>query len=326
MAELLPAFEDEPVVNDLIDLLVSPEGNSKDKNSDEKQSPASIDSEEENLVKKMESSFGSVPVAKQNVTSLLSDLRKLVKTESNSKAKKLFDDLENILDINYKTNTELLTTCFNASNKLQSPWKISSGSIERFDKSSIDQNEEENGRVSSQEKLCNNERSLPDVNCKLVDTSQDTVSIEKSSVTSSSSKSSSEDHMSISHSSDITEHSERIKEEDNQVDKKIVAELLVNLQKLLSGQAEADTMQLLKNIGNLALNTALNNDNENEVQANCTGKQTIQQTTPVRDPLESGRSAHSAKVANRRSLESKSKVSKYLLASTIILIICLCVT
>ncbi|EGI65574.1 hypothetical protein G5I_05964 [Acromyrmex echinatior] len=136
MSELLPAFEDEPVVNDLIDLPVSPERNLKDiKNSDTKQSPASVDSAEENIFKEMESPFTNSSVVKQNITSLLLDLRKLVK-ESNPKAKKLLDDLENILDINYKNNTELLVTCFNTSNKSQSSLKISSESIERFNKSS----------------------------------------------------------------------------------------------------------------------------------------------------------------------------------------------
>lgn len=310
MSELLPAFEDEPVVNDLIDLPVSPKGNSKDiKNSDTKQSSASIDSAEENIFKEMELPFTDSSVVKQNVTSLLSDLRKLVK-ESNPKAKKLLDNLENILDINYKNNTELLVTCFNTSNKSQSSQKISSESIERFDKSSTDKSEEEDDKILSPEKLCNDEKSLPDIN-KLKDTSQDVVSIEKSSNTSSSCKDNSEDCISTSN---LSEHSKH-KEKDNQVDKKVAIELLVNLKKLLSGQTEdAMTVKLLKNIGR-ALNTALNST-ENEMQANYTEKQNIQQATPVRNPPESGRNVHSSalstKVAHRRSLESKSKVSKYL--------------
>jgi len=316
MSELLPAFEDEPVVNDLIDLPVSPERNLKNiKNSDKMQSPASIDSTDENLFKKMELPFTGVTVVKENITSLLSDLRKLVKTESNPEAKKILDNLENILDINYKNNTELLVTCFNTSNKSQSLQKIPSESIERFDKSSADKSEEESDKISSQKKLCN-EKSK---NYKLEDTSQDIISIEKSSVTSSSCKDNSEDHMST-HSSDITDHNKHTKEKDNQVDKKIAVELLVNLQKLLSGQAEDDTIiQLLKNIGK-ALNTALNNSTENEIQANCTGKQNIQQITSVRNPPKSDRNIHSSalstKVGHRRSLESNSKVSKYLLSFT----------
>lgn len=314
MSELLPAFEDEPVV-DLIDLPVSPKGNSRDiRNNDKKQSPASIDSAEENLLKEMELPFSSnVSAVKQNITLLLSDLRKLVKTENNPEAKKLFDDLENILDVNYKNNTELLVTCLNTSNKSRSPQKITSD-CERFDKSNINKSEEESDKVSSQEKLCNNEKSLPNVNYKLEDTSQDIVSSDKSSVTSSSCRDNSEDHTNITNSSDITEHS---KEKDNQVDKKIAVELLINLQKLLSGQAEDDTtIQLLKNIGK-ALNTALNNNIESEMQVNCTRKQKIQYTAPVRAP-ESDHNVHSSafstKVAHRRSLEPKSKVSKSLLS------------
>jgi len=319
MSELLPAFEDEPVVNDLIDLPVSPEGKLKDiKNSDKKQSSASIDSTDENLFKKMESPLTGDAVVKENITSLLSDLRKLVKTESNPEAKKILDNLENILDINYKNNTELLVTCFNASNKSQSLQKISSESIERFDKSSADKSEEESDKISSQEKLFN-EKS--DENYKVEDISQDITNIEKSSVTSSSCKDNSEDHMSTTHSSDITEHNKHTKEKDNQVDKKVAVELLVNLQKLLSGQAEDNTViQLLKNIGK-ALNTALNNNTENKIQANCTGKRNIQRTTPVRNPPESDRNVHSSalstNVGHRRSLEPNSKVSKYLLSFTI---------
>lgn len=310
IAELLPAFEDE-IVDDLIDLPVSPEGNSRDiRNDDKKQSPASIDSTEENLLKEMESPFDNVSIIKQDVTSLLLDLRKLIKTESNElKAKELLDNLENILNINYKNNTELLVTCLNTSNKSRSPQKISLDNIEKFDKSNTDKSEEQNGKVLSQEKFCDNEKS-PDINDISGDTSQDIISSDKSSVTSSC-KDNNEDNMN-STNSNLTEHNG--KEKDNQVDKKIAIELLVNLQKLLSGQAEDNTtMQLLKNIGK-ALNIALNNNIENEMQANCTKKQNIQHTTPRR-ALESNRNAHSStlskKVAHRRSLEPKSKVSKF---------------
>ncbi|KYM81861.1 hypothetical protein ALC53_07653 [Atta colombica] len=303
ISELLPAFEDEPVVNDLIDLPMSPEGNLKYiKSSDTKQSPASIDSAEENIFKEMESPFTDSSVVKQNITSLLSNLRKLVK-ENNPKAKELLDDLENILDINYKNNTELLVTCFNTSNKSQSSLKISSESIERFNKSSTGE-EKEDGKILFSEKLCSDEKSLPDINT-LKDISQDIVSIEKSSNMSLSCKDNSEDCMSTSN---LSEHS-KYKEKDNQVDKKVAIELLINLKKLLSGQAE-DTMtiKLLKNIGR-ALNTALNST-ENEIQANYIEKQNIQQTTPVRNRQESGRNVHSSacstKVAHR-SLESNSK-------------------
>ncbi|XP_011685031.1 PREDICTED: uncharacterized protein LOC105448247 isoform X2 [Wasmannia auropunctata] len=299
MSELLPAFEDEPVVNNLIDLPGSPEGHLKNiQNSDKKQSSASIDSAEE-LFKKMESSLTDAPAVKQDVTSLLSDLRKLVKTESNPEAKKLLDNLENILDINYKNNTELLMSCFNVPNKSsRSPQKVSSESIERFDKSSVDKSEDTSGKASFQEKLCNAEKSLSDTTSKSEDTSRDALSIEKSF---SSCKDNNEDRTSTTHSSD----------KDNQVDKKVAIELLVNLRKLLSGQAEDDvTMQLLKNIGKV-LNTALNNGTESETRANCTGRQNIQQTTPVRKPPESARDVHSSalstKVAQRRSLEPKSK-------------------
>lgn len=309
ISELLPAFEDE-VVDDLIDLPVSPEGNLKDIKNNYKEQ-ASINDTEQNLLKKVESPFTDV---KQDVTSLLADLRKLIKTENNPpKAKELLDNLENILNINYKNNTELLVTFLNTSNKSRSPQKISLDGIEKFDKSNTDKSEEESDKILSQEKLCNNEKSL-DINCILKNTSQD-ISSDKSSVTSSSCKDNNEDSTNTSNSSDLTEYNKYGKEKDNHVDKKIAVELLINLQKLLSGQSEDNTtMQLLKNIGKV-LNIALNNNIENEMKANCTRKQNIQQTTSVRG-LESSRnarsSAHSTKVAHRRSLEPKSKVSKSL--------------
>ncbi|XP_024879202.1 uncharacterized protein LOC112459375 [Temnothorax curvispinosus] len=307
MSALLPAFDDEPVVDDLIDLPVSPEGYSRDiKNNDKRQSSTSSDSAEENLLKKLE--FTGVSVVKQDVSSLLSDLRKLINAESNTEAKKLLDNLENILDVNYKNNTELLVTCLNISNKSQSSQKMPLDSIERSDKSSTDKSEEGSDKVSSLEKLCNKEKS-PDINCTPENTSQDIVSSsQKSSVTSSSCKDSNEDRS--ANSSDLTEHSKLDKEKDDQVDKKIAVELLINLQKLLSGQTEDDaTIQLLKTIGKV-LNTALNNNIGNEMQANCTRKQNVQQTTPVR-ASQSGRNAYSSalstRVAQRRSLEPKSK-------------------
>ncbi|XP_077266307.1 uncharacterized protein LOC143899700 [Temnothorax americanus] len=311
MSALLPAFDDEPVVDDLIDLPVSPEGYSRDiRNDDKRQSSTSSDSAEENLLKKLESPFTGVSVAKRDVSSLLSDLRKLIKAESNTEAKKLLDNLENILNVNYKNNTELLVTCLNISNKSQSSQKMSSDRIERSDKLSTDKSEEGSDKASFSEKLRNNEKS-PDINCTPENTSQDIVSgSQKSSVTSSSCKDSNEDRTSSANSSDLTERSKLDKEKDDQVDKKIAVELLINLQKLLSGQAEDDaTIQLLKNIGKV-LNTALNNNIGNEMQATCPRKQNVRQTTPVR-ASQSGRNAYSSalstRVAQRRSLEPKSK-------------------
>ncbi|XP_011865634.1 PREDICTED: uncharacterized protein LOC105560805 isoform X2 [Vollenhovia emeryi] len=296
MSELLPAFEDEPVVNDLIELPVSPGGNSKDVGSNgEKESPASVGSTEENLWKILESSFTGVTAVKQDVPSLLSDLRKLIKTESNPEAKKLLDNLENMLDIKYKDNTELLATYLNASDESPSPRKEPSDSA---DKSII--NKSEGGKESSREKLCKT-GELPDVNYTSVDTSRDNVSSEKLSATSSSCKGDNEDRASTANSSE---------ERDSLIDKKIAVELLINLQKLLSGQAEDDTtIQLLKNIGK-ALNVAVNNNVTTKTPASCTREQIARPTVPAR-ASGSGCNAHSSelsvKVAHRRSLESKSK-------------------
>ncbi|XP_012539729.1 uncharacterized protein LOC105838594 [Monomorium pharaonis] len=326
MSELLPAF-DEPAVDNLIHLPSSPEEYSRDRSNDKKQSPASIDSTEKNSLKEL--SFTSVSVVKQDITLLLLDLRKLVKPESNPEAKKLLDNLEDILNVNYKNNTELLAACLNASNKSQSLQKTSSDSIEKFDKSSTDKSLKEEKNKISQEMICNNEKSLSDVNYKdLEDTSQNIS--EKSSITAC--KNNDETRKNITDSSDLSEDSKskeyEVKERDSQVDKKIAVELLVNLKKLLSGQFEDDTtIQLLKNIGKV-LNIALNNPEsgmqtdctrkqnivlnnpESEMETDCTRKQNIQQTTPVRARKSDSNvhsSALSTKVTHRRSLELKSK-------------------
>ncbi|XP_011643221.1 GATA zinc finger domain-containing protein 14-like isoform X2 [Pogonomyrmex barbatus] len=317
MSELLPAFEDEPVVDNLIDLPVSPKTDVRNvDNSDEKQSPSSIDSMERNLLEEIKSPFADVPVVKQTVTSLLSDLRKLIKTENNSEAKKLLDNLENILDINYKNNTELLLACFNTSNKTQSLQKTpSSESVERSEKSITDKSEEENEneKISLKEKFNNNEKLLPNTDNKLKDSSQDTISSGNSSVIPSSSKDNSENNTNTTNSPDITKLNKSIIEKDNQMDKNVAVQLLINLKKLLSGQAEDDTtIQLLKNIGK-ALNTALNNSIENKEQTSYSEEQNIQQySTPIRVP-ESDCNAHTSallKASHRQNLESKSKTGK----------------
>ncbi|KAL0121646.1 hypothetical protein PUN28_006863 [Cardiocondyla obscurior] len=299
MSELLPAFEEIPVAHNLIDLPVSPEGNSKDITyDDKKQSSTSTDSGDENFLKKLESPFTDNVAVQQDVTSLLSNLREIIKTENNAEAKKLLDNLENVLDINCKNNTELLVTYLNTSNKSSSQ-QISLD--EKFNNLSIDKSKEENGKITPEEKFCNNEKS--NVNHASEAVSRCIVNRDKSSVTSLSCEDD-KNRADRANTPDSTKHNKHVEEKDNHVDKKIAIELLINLKKLLNGQAKDDTtMELLKNIGK-ALKTALNDNNENEMQTNCIVKQNVQQTTPVRTS-ESGR--NSVKVTHRRSLESKPK-------------------
>ncbi|CAL1682192.1 unnamed protein product [Lasius platythorax] len=307
MSELLPAFEDDLVVDNLIELPISPEENSKGiRSNDKKQSPTSIDNVDKNSLKEMEPQFTDC-VKQTVIISLLSDLRKLIKVENNSEVDKLLDNLENALDSNCKNNTELLVTCLNISNELQSPQKISSDIVEKSEVTNTDKSDEESGKVSSKEEISNAEKLPSDISCRLEDTSSQatTISSDNLSVKPSSYKDNSENH----HSPKEV-HTNCAKEKDNQPDEKLAVELLMNLGKLLSGQAEdATTMQLLKCIGK-ALNVASNNSKiENEIQLDK--MHSIQPTTPIK-ASESGCNEHSSilstKAKHRRSFETKSKL------------------
>ncbi|XP_012233947.1 serine-rich adhesin for platelets-like [Linepithema humile] len=300
MSELLPAFEDEPVVDNLIELPVSPEKSIEDsKNNSKKQSFVNID---ENSLKETSSELSTSNIKQTIVTSLLSDLKKIVKTEDNPEANKLFNNLEKALNVNCKNNTELLMTYLNISNELQSPQKTLSEDVERSEKTNTDKNEEKNEKISD-ENLCNNEKLPLDINKKFGNTSETaTVSDNSSSIKSSSCKDNSENDLDINSSKENTGCAE---EENNQTDEKLAIELLMSLGKLLSGQTEdVTTMQLLKNIGK-ALNVVSNSSKiESEVQTDRK-IHNVQQTSVKAS--ESDRTSHSTKTAHRRSLQLESK-------------------
>lgn len=310
MSELLPAFEDDLIVDNLIELPISSEENSRIiKNSDKDQS-LSNDNVDENSLKQIKSQFTDC-VKQTVVTSLLTDLRKLVKAENNPEVDKLLDNLENALGSNCKNNTELLVTCLNISNELQSPQKISSD-IEKSELTNTGKSEEESEKISSKEEICNTDKST-DVNCKLENTSQTTtISSDNLSVKPSSFKDIDENNVNITNSFKETDIN-YIK--DNQPDEKLAVELLMNLGKLLSGQVEdATTMQLLKCIGK-ALNVASNNYKiESQTQLDSNKMHDIQQITPIK-ASKSNHDTHSSilstKVQHRRSLERNTKVSEF---------------
>ncbi|XP_011350072.2 uncharacterized protein LOC105286669 [Ooceraea biroi] len=307
MSDLLPAFEDEPVVHNLIELPVSPEKNSKDAIKDDKQHiSTSMNNAKENSLKGIVSQFTDcVPTVKQTiVTSLLSDLKKLLKAENNTEVNKLVDDLE--IALGAKNNTELLITCLNISNELQSPRK--SSSAESSEKTSVDKGKDESGKISSEGEVCNGEKSLSDITHKLENTSQAAVAASDNDVSAQTSpcKDNSR-NLNDTNAPKVAVNTSYIEQQNNQLDEKLAVELLMNLRKLLRGQADdAATIQILKNIGK-ALNIASNICKlENEQRMNCDRKRNIQQTTPVKD-VGSDRVAHLANATHRRSFDSKSK-------------------
>ncbi|XP_014469962.1 PREDICTED: uncharacterized protein LOC106741974 isoform X2 [Dinoponera quadriceps] len=254
MSDLLPAYEDEAVDN-LIELPISPEKNLKVDRSNVSKQSTNIDSAVENFLKEMEPQFADdVSTVRQTmVTTLLMDLKKLIKAENNSQASKLIDNLENVLGVKYKNNTELLAS-LNASDKSE---KFGTSDDKLDDTKQSDEasnkSQKENEEISSVDKICNNENSLPHISHELEDATQVTTGRSYNSLTGiSSCNNDSENCFNVTDSPKTalkTSHS----------DEKLAVELLVNLGKLLSGQSEdAVTLKLLKSIGK-ALNVVSNN-------------------------------------------------------------------
>lgn len=309
MSELLPAFEDDLMVDNLIELPILSEENSGIIKNTNKEQSLSNDNVDENSLKQIEPQFTDC-VKQTVVTSLLTELRKLVKAENNSEVDKLLDNLENALGSNCKNNTELLVTCLNISNELRSPQKISSD-IEKSEVTSTDKSEEESEKILSKKEICNTEK-LSDMNHKLENTSQTTTISDDLSVKPSSYKDNDEGNLNITNSSKETGIN-YVKNKDNQPDEKLAVELLMNLGKLLSGQVEdATTMQLLKCIGK-ALNIANNYKIESETQLSSNKMHNIQQITSIK-ASKSDHNTHSSilstKAEHRRSFERNPKVSK----------------
>jgi len=308
MSELLPAFEDEPIVDNLIELPVSPEGNSKGTVKDDKKDiSTSVDNTMENSLKKIASQFiDCVPTVEQTVvSSLLADLKKLLKTENNTEINKLIGDLEIALGTNCKNNTELLITCLNISDELQSPEK--SNVAESSEKTNMDKSRNESGKISSE--TSNSEKSLSDMTHKSENMSQAVIAASDDDVSAQASlcKNNSGNPTDI----DASKLSTSYTEEHDKSDEKLAMDLLMNLGKLLRGQAEDDvTMQLLKNIGK-TLNAASNVCKfENEQQTNRDKKHppdNIHQITSIKT-AGSDCVAHLASTTQRRSFNSRPKV------------------
>lgn len=332
MRELLPAFEDESVDN-LIELPVSPKKNVKDdKNNDLEQSPASINNAGENFMKEIESQFTDfIPSGRQTiVTTLLSDLKKLVKAENNSEASKLIDNLENVLGVKYKNNTELLAS-LNISNELQT-FEMTEDKLDKTEQSNktsvcISKSQEKNREVLC-EKICANKSSLSHniINHKSIkNTSQAaTVSNDNSlGELKSSSCNNDEDPVNITISPKIALSANLTNGKDghtdSHTDEQLAVELLVNLGKLLSGQAEDTTiLRLLKSIGK-ALNIASNNCKSKEKsQRDGKSRKTLLKREQIM-ALETSEPEHNVHLADvteatqEQNFNSKFKVNKSLL-------------
>ncbi|KOX69978.1 hypothetical protein WN51_04493 [Melipona quadrifasciata] len=139
-SELLPAFDDETSVN-LIELPISPEKNDSKKNIKitENENNDSYKNKIDECSNKMKENVKDLemelvePISvekRPRAITLLLDLKKLIETEKNVEANKLLENLEKVLGINCKSNTELLTTYLNATNNLSKSPQKSSTSLE----------------------------------------------------------------------------------------------------------------------------------------------------------------------------------------------------
>ncbi|KAG7212055.1 hypothetical protein KM043_012411 [Ampulex compressa] len=307
MSDLLPAFDDEEVDANLIELPMSPlvitvpvDSDIVQQGSDHK-SGVSNDRNctgstkvEEHTIKQLETEFiEAIPVEEKiNAATLLSDLRKLIKTDDNTEANKLLENLEKALGIECKNNTELLTMYLNATNNLaKSPQKPSS-------KMNIIENVKEEDMEHSHEENANSAETTAETNL-CGDTNMEKFNMDK---TNEKNKASFKEM----HTGSGCIASPR--EELNSSDEKVAMQLLVNLGKLLNGQTEEkETLNLLKNLGKV-LNFATNNCNFksqrviNESRAEFLGKP--QQRKSKSEKIFS---AISAKSKHRSSLGMESK-------------------
>ncbi|XP_014485310.1 PREDICTED: uncharacterized protein LOC106749902 isoform X2 [Dinoponera quadriceps] len=265
MSELLPAFEDE-FEDNLIELPVSPEKSVKNDKSDQdpKQSPASIvDNAGEVFLREIESQLADrASTGKRTiVATLLSDLKRLVRADDNREVGKLIDNLESALGVRHKNNAELLASL---SNELRTSERSDDDKLDNTERSAsvlcVNGSQEESTKMSCEERVCDNKGSLhTHTSHKSGDTSQaTTVSSDDSLARVSPCNNNENRRLDIRTSSEATLGG-FTKDKSNQPDEELAVELLVNLGKLLRGQAEDTTiLRLLKNIGK-ALNLASNN-------------------------------------------------------------------
>lgn len=337
--ELLPAFDDEAMVDNLIELPLSPcvngvnSRNEKAADCAENNSPTDKHEEpkkaEENM-KDIEMELIETISTEKRITAatLLLDLKKLVTTEKNMRANKLLENLEKVLGVNWDNNTELLTTCLTTTNNLgKSSQKSTSGVeiIKNVAESNMEYSQEDNLSRNSPEIIdsafcanvnfndfgenkcaANNQKNLEEINGE----SKDEV-LEAEPRTEEINK---EKEINDLDNENECEIDSFCKTEDNSFkNEKMALELLAHIGKLLAKQTgEHSTSNLLKNLGSV-LNFASNKCN---IDANTKADDNYveNQRTPKKSTSKFVKKIHSSalsKSANRFSLDLESKVSTF---------------
>ncbi|XP_012134598.2 uncharacterized protein LOC100879028 isoform X1 [Megachile rotundata] len=310
-SELLPAFDDENMVDNLIELPSSPHINSseltnmKDKEytdnkiGTEKDAEIAVNKITEN-VKELELELTeSVQTEKRiTATTLLLELKKLIKTENNSEANKLVENLEKVLGINCENNTELLTTYLNTPNNLaKSPQKSDNSSkvIQNIEKNNMEQSQEDNltndsDNVKESLDYKNINFNDSDIN-KCTDSQKCLNGISNESLKTNIEKAKKERNEKVLNNEIVRNENSLEDGSKSLLHEKVVVELLANIAKLLTSQTERSTSDVLKNLGKV-LNSASNDDDKHKRTKNDGGK------IP-------------SKSINRRSLDADSKKQSF---------------
>ncbi|XP_046478240.1 uncharacterized protein PF3D7_1120600 [Neodiprion pinetum] len=265
--DFLPASDDEIVVDNLIELPVSPAKGETSANSDQNGNPTEIASSKpsDSVIcqgfKDLESEFIDQDHTTNKVmaATLLLDLEKIVHRENNPEAITLLENLEKVLGINCESNAQLLATCMQGTNNLsKSPKRCLSklSSIENIRHENLEKSHEDNdlaGMSNSMKVL----KIQNDVSLEMnLNDKKEINKIEKS-VIPDFSPSTEENTANLSekfNSSNTVENEQK----EVQVDQAEALELITNLSKILGGRNnESSPLSLLTNLRKV-LNLATN--------------------------------------------------------------------
>ncbi|XP_017882617.1 uncharacterized protein LOC108626459 isoform X3 [Ceratina calcarata] len=281
MPELVPAFDDEISVDNLIELPVSPEGNnakSEEPKVTEHKGNDSLKNKEN--VRDLEMELVEPIHTEKHLTAatLLLDLKKLIKTENNIEANKLVENLEKTLGVNCVTNTELLTAYLSVTNNLAKSPKKSSSNLEiikNVGESTMEHSQEDNLTGSSMGsikesvsfeyvnfndpdmiKSTDNQKSLNDVNIE--SNSEIDVGIENV------------EEIKKANSKIVSEEKSALKMEKNtSINEKLVIELLANIGKLIYAQTEEHpTEDIVTKLRKALQATSRNCNTDNDIESN----------------------------------------------------------
>ncbi|XP_066587596.1 homeobox-like protein HDP1 isoform X2 [Prorops nasuta] len=143
LSELLPAFDDENMVDNLIDLPSSTDSSDIKSAEEERLKESQATSPKCNTVEDdLEKELISPNTIKNKVaaTTLLLDLEKIVKMDNNLEAINLLNRLQKALGIEYKSNIELLNTCLYYSDETDNMNNLQANKVKELETATIDHN------------------------------------------------------------------------------------------------------------------------------------------------------------------------------------------